>query len=353
MTHTCRTLAVACSALGILLGTAGESRACFGCNACAPAGTTTYRPLFPFLTGYRGVAAGCCSPCSTCASPCSCAPCNTCASPCTSFYSPCNTCASPCASGCAPMSGCNTCSRVAYLPTVAYRPVMGCGGCGSCGGCGVTTTLRPIVTYQQPAYYAPASSYQVLPGVGSGCSNCGNALMSYPTAPAASQIVSQASPAATYGTAPIVSTAPPTTTYRTLPSSSAAGTTVQAPSGSFTPPGGSYSSSPPALSAPVTPRPGPTDSLDASGAGRQTSVYDDTRLRRPAQQPSADLRAGGSKLTPPLLKNADGVDRTTQLPSHRTWSNQPLEAPQQTVIQAQHVRPAKKKLDDGGWRPAR
>lgn len=319
MTRSLRSVAVACTVLAMALGTTSESQACFGWfSSSSPCGTTTYRPLFPFLTGYRGVAASpCCSTCST----------------------GCSTCATGC-STCAPqVSTCNSCYRVAYSPVVSYRPA--CGGCNSCNSCG-TTVLRPVVSYQ-PSYSAPAATYAspvistpVYSAPSSGCSSCG-ASVSRPGAPVVSRIVQQGSPVVRYSAPAAVS----------APIASAAPTTSYAPSNaSYAPPGGSYSSTAPVARTPVIPRPGPSDSQPVLLAPINQADADLPQRAIPDVRTSSPKARG-------LLNEDDGADRTTMLPSHRTQLDNTLADDSSAVIPAQHTRPAKQKIDDSGWRPLR
>ena len=312
MTRSFRCIAVACAALALVSGMAGESLACFGWwGSSSPCGTTTYRPLFPFLTGYRGVAA---SPCCGTGSPCATGGCGTC-------------------STCAPqVSTCNSCYRMAYAPVVAYRPAG--GGCNSCGA---TTVLRPVVSYA-PAYSAPVQSYAapsysapVMSAPSSGCSNCG-ASLSNPSAPVVSRIVQPSGQAMTYSSPAILAPA------SNLP---AANSYAQS-SGSYSPPGGSYTSTAPLPRTPVIPRPGPVDD--------QPSLLDQDAGVNLPQRSIPDVRTSSPK-SKVLTREETGADRTTRLPSHRTSIDRPIEQEPRTIIQTQHTQPAKKKIDDGGWRP--
>lgn len=298
MNRMIRYLAIGCVAAAIPLATAPESQAFFGwwrrnacCDPCNPCATarTTYRPLFGgWFTGWRGN--NCCSPCATCAPACS-----------------------PCATGCS--TGCQTCQMV---PQTCFRtecvsvPVTTCRACTTCDPCTgcARTVMRPVTTFVQQVRRVPVTTYRMVAAP----SCCGTTALSAPSfAPAMGSGCSTCNSAPTIE-APISSFQGP-------------GTTTIAPAPAFTPG--------PAI-GPTTIEP----TLPATGIVPRT--FEGTSHRGHVQPPIPSVESDDS--SDDSVFDPDQSDRTTMLPSHRTWSKSERTA----AIPAVHAQT--KTSDNSGWR---
>jgi len=218
-------------------------------------------------------------------------------------YGACNTC----------QPACNPCPQTCqYTPVTCYRtqsvcvPVTTCRPvttCDPCTGC-PRTVMRPTTTYVRQTYRVPYTTYRMSAAPASNC--CGSASTYY-------------SPASSY-----------------TPSSACCdgGANATYPSGTVVQPAPGYPSE-------STIRPGPvTDQPSLEGGAETTYEETSTRSRVRLQPPIPDLNDGGDE------------DRTTSMPILRGADRVASES-SATVLQAQHVRPVRKKLGDGGWRSAR
>lgn len=220
----------------------------------------------------------------------------------------CNTCqpaCSPCQQSCqyAPV----TCYRTQSVcrPVAVCRPVTVCDPCTGCPH----TVMRPTTTYVRQTYRVPYTTYRLTAAPASNC--CGTS--------------SYYSPASSYA-----------------PSSGCCGSGATYSSDTYS--SGTVIESSPGSSSTIV-RPGPATEQpaldsDSDAGGEATYEESSTRSRVRLQPPIPDVDENRAQ------------DRTTSMPilraSERVAASEPA-----TVVPAQHVRPLRKKLDDGGWRSAR